>query len=244
MMRLDIFLVQNGLIASRTKAKEIIENGIVFLNGKPILKPAFDVGDTDQIDIKKDDICPYVSRGGLKLDHALKSFQISVQDKICLDIGASTGGFTDCMLQNGASHVYALDCGKDQMHHSLLFDKRITLLEGYNAKYLNPKDFPVLPTFVSIDVSFISQTLILPTLYNLLPYGSEIVSLIKPQFELTKASLSKKGVVKSEKDRLCAIERVSETIVSLGFTKGNIINSPILGGEGNVEYLIHFLKKE
>lgn len=243
-MRLDIFLVQKGFISSRAKAKELIEAGSVFLNGKPVLKPAWDVNDTDQIDIKKDDICPYVSRGGLKLDFALKSFQISVQGKTCLDIGSSTGGFTDCMLQNGASHVYALDCGKDQIHPSLIFDDRITLLEGYNAKYLNPKDFPNQPTFVSIDVSFISQTLILPTLYNLLPLGSEVVSLIKPQFELTKASLSKKGVVKSEKDRLCAIERVRETIVSLGFTEKNIINSPILGGEGNVEYLIHFLKKE
>lgn len=242
-MRLDIYLVQSEWVSSRAKAKELIEKGSVLVNGEPIFKASFNVDETFEVAVKRDDICPFVSRGGLKLDFALKSFQISVQDKVCLDIGASTGGFTDCMLKNGASHVYALDCGRNQLHSSLCGNKRITVFEGYNAKYLNPADFPCLPTFVSIDVSFISQTLILPMLYELLPIGSEIVSLVKPQFELTKASLTKKGIVKTEKERRVAIERVKACVTSLGFTFKNITNSPILGGDGNAEYLIHFHKE-
>ena len=241
-MRLDIFLVQNGYVPSRSKAKELIEKGSVYVHAQKIQKPAFEVEENATVTLKREDICPFVSRGGLKLDHALKTFQISVKDKVCLDIGASTGGFTDCMLQNGAAKIYALDCGKDQLHTSLRLDERVTVFEGYNAKQLNPVHFQVLPVFVSIDVSFISQTLILPSLFHLLPYGSEIVTLIKPQFELTKASLSKKGIVKNEKDRHLAIQRVKNSILSLGFTYKNITNSPISGGDGNTEYLVYFTK--
>lgn len=243
-MRLDIYLYQNGHAASRAKAKELIEKGSVSVDGQCVKKPAFLVQEGMQILICTDDICPYVSRGGLKLMHALHMFEASVDGKICLDIGASTGGFTDCLLQNGARAVYALDCGKNQLHEKLRTDSRVTVYEGYNAKNLSQSDFPIRPTFAVMDVSFISQTLILPALYKLLDVGAEVITLIKPQFELTRAALSKKGIVKAEKDRQAAIKRVMDTLQALGFSYKDMTVSPVLGGDGNTEYLIYFSKEE
>lgn len=241
-MRLDSYLKENNLAATRTRAKVLIEEGAVCVDGKTITKPAFDVA--DGADVRVTDIFRYVGRGGLKLEAALAAFPISCAGKVVLDVGASSGGFTDCALQNGARQVYALDVGQGQLAEKLRTDPRVVCLENYNARYLQAADFSPLPSFVTMDVSFISQTLILPAIAALLSAGDVLVSLIKPQFEAGKQAVRRGGIVRDEADRQAAIERVLTSARACGFLPGGVIVSPIQGGDGNVEYMAYFTKLE
>ena len=243
-MRLDVYLVENGLAVSRAKAQEFIKNGSVCVCGKAISKPSYEVGEGESVEVLENPLQRYVGRGGLKLEAALLAFHISVKDKIALDVGASSGGFTDCLLQNGAAKVYAVDSGSGQLHPSLLADVRVENRENTNARYLSVADFSPRPTLAVMDVSFISQTLIHPALADVLPEGGILVSLIKPQFELDRASLDKKGIVKNEKLRQRAVERVKASALAFGFAPLGSMESVITGGDGNVEYIAAFVRKE
>ena len=242
MERLDQALLTRGLAESRSKAKAAIEAGAVTVNGKSVLKPAFSVEDSDEVSVATEQICPYVSRGGLKLEYALDAFKISPNGKTAIDVGASTGGFTDCLLQRGALRVYAVDSGRMQLAEKLLYDPRVTAMEKYNARYLKSEDFEVSPELAVMDVSFISQTLLHEPLCNILQTGADFITLIKPQFECGRAALNKKGIVKDEKERLFAIEKVCKSAESYGFLHIATVKSPISGGDGNIEYLAHFKK--
>ncbi|MBQ8351734.1 MAG: TlyA family RNA methyltransferase [Clostridia bacterium] len=239
-MRLDAFLKENGYASTRTRAKTMIEAGAVTVNDKIITKPAFDVQEDARVVVT--DIFRYVGRGGFKLEAALAAFPISCNGRVVLDIGASSGGFTDCALQNGACRVYALDVGQGQLVDCLRRDARVVCLENYNARYLKAEDFDPRPSFVTMDVSFISQTLILPAIAALLSEGDVLVSLIKPQFEAGRHAVRHGGIVRDEADRQAAIERVLSAARMVGFTVGGLITSPILGGDGNTEYLTYFVK--
>ena len=242
MERLDQALLTRGLAESRSKAKAAIEAGAVTVNGKPVLKPAFSVEDSDEVSVATEKVCPYVSRGGLKLEYALDAFKISPMGKTAIDVGASTGGFTDCLLQRGALRVFAVDSGRMQLSEKLLYDPRVIAMEKYNARYLKSEDFFISPELAVMDVSFISQTLIHEALSNILQAGADFITLVKPQFECGRASLNKKGIVKDEKERLVAIEKVSKSAKGFGFSHIATVKSPILGGDGNIEYLAHFKK--
>ena len=244
-MRLDVFLTEHGLAKSRSEAKQLILGGFVSFSGKKVTQPAFSVPDNADASLCAVDRSrlKYVSRGGLKLEGALAAFGVSPLGQVCLDVGASSGGFTDCLLQGGATHVYAVDAGQGQMSPSLASDSRVTLIENYNARYMKKEDFATAPTLGVMDVSFISQTLILPALYQALSDQAQAITLIKPQFELTRSALSKKGIVKSESLRQDAVFRVKACAESIGFQVAGIIASPIQGGDGNTEYLL-YLKKE
>ena len=238
-MRLDLYLYNNGHASSRTEAKRYVEGGAVTVNGKYITKPAFDVSEADAIEVDSS-IFRYVSRGGIKLAGALDEFGIDVAGKICLDIGASSGGFTDCLLQNGAKHVIAVDSGRDQLVEKIRTDNRVTSIEGYNARYMVKADFPFKPTVAVMDVSFISATYIIKPLAKVLPAGADFICLIKPQFEVGRSNISKGGIVKDEKARMGAVKKVTEFALSVGFTTLKVIESPIKGGDGNIEFLAHF----
>ena len=238
-MRLDSFLKENGYASTRTRAKALIEEGAVTVNGKVITKPAYDVEESAAVSVS--DIFRYVGRGGLKLEAALASFPISCDGCVVLDIGASSGGFTDCALQNGAKKVYALDVGQGQLAECLRNDVRVTCLENYNARYLKTEDFDPKPNFVTMDVSFISQTLILPALAAILEPGAVLVSLIKPQFEAGRHAVRHGGIVRDEGYRQAAIDRVLQSAKNYGLEFKKIIPSPILGGDGNKEYLAYFI---
>lgn len=241
-MRLDNFLKDNGYAATRTRAKTLIESGAVTVDGRVVTKPAFDVQAGASV-LVSDALC-YVGRGGLKLEAALAAFPVSCEGRVVLDIGASSGGFTDCALQNGAEKVYALDVGQGQLAESLRRDPRVVCLENYNARYLRMEDFDPKPDFITMDVSFISQTLIFPSLAALMESGAVLISLIKPQFEAGRQAVRHGGIVREEKDRQTAIDRVlaSAKIYNLNFQ--SIVPSPILGGDGNQEYLAYFIKSE
>ena len=239
-MRLDQFLTEKGHSETRTKAKNLIESGSVTVNGKLILKPAFDVSEDDEISCRTDLVCPYVSRGGLKLEGALNAFGIDPCGAIALDIGASTGGFTDCLLKHGARKVYAVDSGKEQLDARLKNDPRVHAIESYNARYMKPSDFEDVPTLAVMDVSFISQTLLYPAIASVLPIGADLISLVKPQFEVGRQGIGSGGIVRSEKLRKEALERVKLTAVQYGLTPIASIASPITGGDGNHEFLVHF----
>ena len=242
-MRLDVYLADSGLLSSRTEAKRFIDEGAVFVDGAQIMKPSFDVsGLEDKIFIDRS-IKQYVSRGGVKLKGALTAFGISPNGKNCLDIGASSGGFTDCLLQEGATHVIAVDSGSGQMVDSLRRDDRVTVVENYNARYMSRADFDYAPDLAVMDVSFISATYIIPCVYDVLVDGGEFVCLIKPQFEVGKQGIGKGGIVKDAKARDLAVKKVVDCAVQIGFEKLNLIQSPIKGGDGNIEFLAHFLKK-
>ena len=242
-MRLDVYLADSGLLSSRTEAKRFIDEGAVFVDGTQIMKPSFDVsGLEDKIFIDRS-IKQYVSRGGVKLKGALTAFGISPKGKSCLDIGASSGGFTDCLLQEGATRVIAVDSGSGQMVDSLRRDDRVTVIENYNARYMSRVDFDYAPDFAVMDVSFISATYIIPCVYDVLVDGGEFVCLIKPQFEVGKQGIGKGGIVKDAKARDLAVKKVVDCAVQIGFEKLNLIQSPIKGGDGNIEFLAHFLKK-
>lgn len=240
-MRADLYLVENGYVKSRTSAAKFIDNGHVLIDGKPVKKASQDISDGEH-NVTLLESEKYVSRGGLKLEGALNAFSIDVSGKRAADIGASTGGFTDCLLQAGAAHVYAIDSGRDQLDPDLVLDERVSCMEGVNARYLTPDDLGGAVDLVVMDVSFISQTLILPAVASILCDGGIYIGLIKPQFEAGRGAVGKGGIVKNPKDRRAAVERVLQSARELGLCLHGLITSPIQGGDGNVEYLAYFIK--
>ncbi|MBY0122448.1 TlyA family RNA methyltransferase [Bacillus sp. S/N-304-OC-R1] len=237
--RLDVLLVERGLSETREKAKRTIMAGLVFSNETRLDKPGEKVSSDIPL-IVKGKVMPYVSRGGLKLEKALKVFDLEVKDKILLDIGASTGGFTDCALQNGAKMSYALDVGYNQLAWKLRQDERVVVMERTNFRYVTPADLQAgMPNFASIDVSFISLKLILPVLKTLLVSGSDTVALVKPQFEAGREQVGKKGIVREAKVHLQVLETIITFALQQGFDVKNVSFSPITGGDGNIEFLLH-----
>lgn len=240
-MRIDVYLAENGLVASRTEAKRFVDEGAVFVNGKQINKASFDVDGTENITVDKS-VKEFVSRGGLKLKGALSEFCVSAEGRLCLDVGASSGGFTDCLLKAGATHVIAVDSGSGQLAESLRRDERVTVFENYNARYMKKEDFEYSPDLAVMDVSFISATYIIPSVYEVLTEGGEFVCLIKPQFEVGRSGLGKGGIVKDSKARDLAVKKVVDFAVSTGFVVKGTVQSSIKGGDGNIEFLAHFVK--
>lgn len=240
--RLDVLLVKKGLAPSREKAKAVIMAGSVYVDGQKEDKAGsvFDEEST-QIEVRGHAL-PYVSRGGLKLEKALKVFPITLTDKICMDIGASTGGFTDCMLQNGAAKVYSVDVGYGQLDWKLRQDDRVVCMEKTNFRYMTPEDIPDVLDFASVDVSFISLDKILTPAYALLKEQGEMVALIKPQFEAGREKVGKKGVVRDPKVHEEVISRIVRHADEVSFEVLDLSYSPIRGPEGNIEYLIHLRK--
>ena len=235
--RLDVHMVEAGLSPSREKARAMIMAGEVFVNGHKAEKAGEEVRPDDVVTLQEDPI-PFVSRGGLKLDKALKVFPLTLRDKACLDVGASTGGFTDCMLQNGAKHVCALDVGYGQLAWQLRNDQRVTVMERRNARFMEPAWFDGPFDFASIDVSFISLELILPPLKACLKPQGQVVALIKPQFEAGRGQVGKNGVVRDaaiHKDVCIKIMRFAR---SLGYAVKDLSFSPITGPKGNIEFLL------
>jgi len=242
--RLDVLLVRQGLAPSREKAKAIIMTGNVFVDGQREDK-AGAAFDEEKVRIEvKGAAQKYVSRGGLKLEKAVECFEVSLTDRICMDVGSSTGGFTDCMLQNGAQKVYAVDVGYGQLAWALRSDPRVVCLERTNARYLTREHLPDPLDFASIDVSFISLGLILPALRPLLKEGGQVAALIKPQFEAGKDKVGKKGVVREPEIHKEVIEKIIDFADSIGFSVQGLSFSPIKGPEGNIEYLVHLKKCE
>ncbi|HEX8948331.1 MAG TPA: TlyA family RNA methyltransferase [Dissulfurispiraceae bacterium] len=236
--RLDKILVERGIVPSRERARALIMEGKVLVNGMPATKAGAMVEGNAGIELKGGDI-PYVSRGGLKLEAALSHFSIPLQGKIGMDIGASTGGFTDCMLQHGAAKVYCIDVGYGQLAWALRQDPRVVLFERTNIRTLEREKVPGEIDIVVIDVSFISLEKVVPKALEFLKKGGEIIALIKPQFEVGKGEVDKGGVVRDEEKRMRAVERVRENLESLGLRTVGILQSPILGQKGNVEFLIY-----
>ena len=236
--RLDILMVKRGLAASREKAKAVIMSGNVLVEGQREDKAGTMFADTVDIVLKGNPL-PFVSRGGLKLEKAISRFGLLLTGRICMDVGASTGGFTDCMLQNGAAKVYSLDVGHGQLDWKLRNDPRVVCMERTNIRYVVPEDIQEKPSFVSIDVSFISLTKVLGPVYELLEEKGEIVCLIKPQFEAGREKVGKKGVVRDPAVHEEVIYKVMEHASSLGFQLMHLSFSPIKGPEGNIEYLLH-----
>ena len=236
--RLDVLLVKKGLAPSREKAKAVIMAGSVYVDGQKEDK-AGSVFDEESAQIEvRGHALPYVSRGGLKLEKALKVFPITLTDKICMDIGASTGGFTDCMLQNGAAKVYSVDVGYGQLDWKLRQDDRVVCMEKTNFRYMTPEDIPDVLDFASVDVSFISLDKILTPAYALLKEQGEMVALIKPQFEAGREKVGKKGVVRDPKVHEEVISRIVRHADEVSFEVLDLSYSPIRGPEGNIEYLI------
>jgi 23S rRNA (cytidine1920-2'-O)/16S rRNA (cytidine1409-2'-O)-methyltransferase len=240
--RIDKLLVEQGLAESRTKAQAMIMAGVVLVNEQRVEKPSEQFASDSQIRIKHadDPTSRYVGRGGLKLEAALNKFQIDARGAVCLDVGASTGGFTDCLLQNGAAKVFAIDVGHNQIDWRLRNDPRVEIRERVNARYLQPQDFPTKFDLIVIDVSFISVRKILPAVVALLKPGASLVVLIKPQFEVGRADVGSGGIVRDEQKRIRAVHFVSETASTLGLRAEGVTESPITGAEGNVEYLAHY----
>jgi 23S rRNA (cytidine1920-2'-O)/16S rRNA (cytidine1409-2'-O)-methyltransferase len=237
--RIDVLLVERGLIETREKAKRAIMAGLVYANEERVDKPGEKIPSDTPLTVKGQ-VMPYVSRGGYKLEKALKEFHIDLQDKIILDIGASTGGFTDCALQNGAKLSYALDVGYNQLAWKLRQDERVVVMERTNFRYVTPADLEKgLPQFASIDVSFISLKLILPVLKTMLLPESDVAALIKPQFEAGREQVGKKGIVRDKKVHTAVIEAISAFALQEGYDVQNLTYSPITGGDGNIEFLIH-----
>lgn len=241
-MRIDIYLHESGLAKSRSEAKSLILEGAVTVNGRMIAKPSLDVTDEDEIKVSSE-TQRYVSRGGYKLEGALKIFDYSPFDKLALDVGASSGGFTDCLLKNGAKHVIAVDSGSGQMAEHLRCDARVTLKENYNARYMKPADLEYAPELIVMDVSFISATCIIGAIYEIASHSADFICLVKPQFEVGRGGVGKGGIVKDEKLRKSALQKVVDFGISVGFSYMGHCVSPIKGGDGNVEYLVHFKKE-
>ena len=240
-IRLDQQLVQRGLAESREKAQRLILAGEVRVNDQVATKPGHEVADDVVIRVTQPE--RFVSRGGEKLEAAFQAFALNVMGKICLDIGASTGGFTDCLLQHGAARVYAVDVGRGQLHRRLHDDPRIVVMDGVNARYLRPGDLPEQPAVVTIDAAFISLTLLLPAVKEVLAAGGEIITLIKPQFEAGRAEVRKGGVVRDPRIRQQVVERVRAFGVNvLGLTWVSVCESPLIGPAGNVEFLAYWKK--
>ena len=236
--RLDVLLVERGLAESREKAKAIIMSGSVFVDGLREDKAGTSFDDKVDIVVKGHTL-PYVSRGGLKLEKAIKEFDVYVTDKVCMDVGSSTGGFTDCMLQNGAKKVYAIDVGTNQLAWKLRQDPRVVSMEKTNIRYVLPEHLQDVIEFASIDVAFISLTKVLEPVKGVLSPDGEVVCLIKPQFEAGREQVGKKGVVRDKKVHIQVVENVIEYVEGLDFTVLRLAYSPIKGPEGNIEYLLH-----
>ncbi len=235
-VRLDLLLVERGLVESREKGQALIIAGEVFVNGQKVDKPGHSVASDSKIELAAQP--RYVGRGGLKLEAALDHFGIQIAGKICLDIGSSTGGFTDCLLQRGAARVYAIDVGTGQLDWKLRNDPRVVVHEQVNARHLSRNEVPELIDLAVCDVSFISITMILPGLMNLLAESAEMVILVKPQFELERHQVGKGGIIRDAALHQQACRRVDDAVRQLGFQTA-IIPSPVLGAEGNQEFLLH-----
>lgn len=237
--RIDKLLVEKGLAESRTKAQALVMAGVVLVDEQRVEKPSEQFAIDAPIRVKHadDPASQYVGRGGLKLEAALREFQLNVEGAVCLDVGASTGGFTDCLLQNGALQVFAIDVGHNQIDWRLRNDPRVMVQEGVNARYLQPEDFPVRFHLAVIDLSFISATKVLPAIVPLMRKGGSIVTLIKPQFEVGRGEVGGGGIVRDAAKREQAVETVNRAATELGLDVAGVIESPIQGAEGNVEFL-------
>lgn len=241
--RLDVLLVKNGYYPSREKAKAAIMAGIVYVDGQKSDKAGTMI-DTESELFVKENICPYVSRGGLKLEKSMKEFNLTMTDKVCMDIGASTGGFTDCMLQNGATKVYAIDVGYGQLDWKLRTDERVVNMEKCNVRYLDVELIAEPVNFISVDVSFISLKLIFPVAAKVLSEDGEIVCLVKPQFEAGREQVGKKGIVRDRKVHKEVIEKVIGYARENGLYPHGLTFSPVTGAKGNIEYLLYLSKTE
>lgn len=239
--RLDVLLVKRNLAESREKAKAVIMSGNVFVDGQREDKAGSSFSPGVSIEVRGNAL-PYVSRGGLKLEKALANFDVDVKDCVCTDVGSSTGGFTDCMLQNGAKKIYAIDVGKGQLDWKLRNDSRVVCMEKTNIRYVTPEDIGEPVDFSSIDVSFISLTKVLVPVRDYLKPDGQIVALIKPQFEAGRDKVGKKGVVREKSTHREVIRKVMDFAESIGFDVCDLDFSPVKGPEGNIEYLIHLKK--
>ena len=237
--RIDKLLVERGLAATRTKAQALIMAGVVLIDEQRASKPSDTVAPDAEIRIKggDDPASRYVGRGGLKLETALREFAVDVNGLNCLDVGASTGGFTDCLLQHGAKSVIALDVGHNQIDWRLRTDDRVEVREGVNARYLKPEDFPAGFDLIVMDVSFISATKVLPAIVPLLKTTAQLITLIKPQFEVGRGEVGKGGIVRDPQKHARVIEEVNAAAQQLGLEVRGVIESPIQGADGNVEFL-------
>jgi 23S rRNA (cytidine1920-2'-O)/16S rRNA (cytidine1409-2'-O)-methyltransferase len=242
-MRVDVYLAAAGYTQSRKKAQDLIDAGVVKIDGVTVKKSSLVINESVEHNVVIEQPFLYVSRGGVKLEAALNAFKINVNRKKALDVGASTGGFTDCLLKRGAKEVYAIDAGIGQLHESLRNDERVHSIEHFNARELNPSITDGACDVAVADVSFISQTYIIAQIASCLSEGASFISLIKPQFEAGRAALGKNGVVTNSAYRFLAAKRVISFAVENGFDCVGLIRSPIEGGDGNVEYLAHFIKK-
>ncbi|MDV2685155.1 TlyA family RNA methyltransferase [Alkalihalophilus lindianensis] len=237
--RVDVLLVERGLLETREKAKRSIMAGLVFTGTERIDKAGLKIDSEAPLEVKGV-VIPYVSRGGLKLEKAIKVFNLDLKDKVVLDIGASTGGFTDCSLQNGAKKVYALDVGYNQLAWKIRQDERVIVMERTNFRYVKPEDLTEgLPQFATIDVSFISLKIILPVLKTMLMRGGEVVALVKPQFEAGREQVGKKGIVREPSIHKEVLTKMTSFVQAEGYNIEGIDFSPIRGGEGNIEFLMH-----
>ena len=240
-IRLDTYITEQGLAPSRERAKALIMAGVVFVDNQKEDKAGTMISENQKVEVRGGEL-KYVSRGGLKLEKAMNAFDVTLDSKVCMDIGASTGGFTDCMLQNGASHVFAVDVGYGQLAWKLRCDERVVNMERTNIRYVTLEDIGEPLDFASIDVAFISLRLVLPVAYNLLCDDGEVVALIKPQFEAGKEKVGKKGVVKDVNVHKEVIAGIYDFAIDNGFGVLGLDFSPIKGPEGNIEYLIHLKK--
>lgn len=240
--RLDILLVEKGYFDTREKAKKNIMAGLIFIDNVRVDKSGEKVARNANIEVKGNAI-PYVSRGGLKLEKAINTFNMDLENKVCMDVGASTGGFTDCMLKNGAKKVFAVDVGYGQMAWELRTDERVVCMERTNIRYVKHSDIVDFLDFASIDVSFISLRLVLPVVKELLGDEGEVIALIKPQFEAGREKVGKKGVVREKSTHVEVIKKITEFASSIGFGIKGLTFSPIKGPEGNIEYLVYLSKR-
>lgn len=240
-IRLDVFLTENNMAPSRSAAQAMIMAGNVYIDNQKAMKAGDMIKGSEKIEVRGKS-SQYVSRGGLKLEKAMQVFPINLDGKICMDIGASTGGFTDCMLQNGASKVYSIDVGYGQLAWSLRQDPRVVNMERTNIRYLERDSLDETPVFFSVDVSFISLKLVLPVVFKVLAENGEGVCLIKPQFEAGRENVGKKGVVREKSTHINVIETVLDFTKEIGFSVKGLDFSPVRGPEGNIEYLMHIKK--
>ncbi|HAE44701.1 MAG TPA: TlyA family rRNA (cytidine-2'-O)-methyltransferase [Lachnospiraceae bacterium] len=241
--RLDVLLVEKGLASSREKARAVIMSGIVYVDGRREDKAGSTFDENLPVEVRGN-VLKYVSRGGLKLEKAVEVFALDLKGRKCLDVGSSTGGFTDCMLQNGAEHVIAIDVGRGQLDWKLRNDPRVTCMEKTNIRYVLPEDIEYAADFSSIDVSFISLVKVLLPVKNLLKDDGQVVCLIKPQFEAGREKVGKHGVVRDKKVHIEVIQKVLDYAESIGFSVLALDYSPIRGPEGNIEYLAYLAKAE
>lgn len=242
--RIDVALVERGLAQSREKAQALVMSGVVYIGENKVDKASAQVTPEDELIVRQTGT-GYVSRGALKLEKGLAVFGVEAKDRVAMDLGASTGGFTDVLLQNGAAHVYAIDVGYGQLDWKLRNDPRVTVMERTNARYLTADDLPLRPTLGVMDVSFISITKILPAAAAIMGENGEFISLIKPQFEAGRDRVGKKGVVRDTQVHLDVVKEILHFIdADMGWTAQNLSFSPIKGPEGNIEFLVHILPKE